>query len=281
MRLAAFINLGQYAARGRRSGCHPGKKAKARSRYVVLAAMLLLVGWPLPMTAQPPAPAQPDVHQPLCPMLEAVARANSLPLDVFVRVIWRESHLQPDVVGPVTRDGERAQGIAQFMPGTAAERKLIDPFNPKEALPKSGAFLAELRREFGNVGLAIAAYNAGPERVRRFRAGLGDLPEETRRYVLAITGRPVEDWVNPTQELLAAEKGQDATTNCDTLISLLKAEAARATALPNWNVPSWCRDLHRPNTAVCGSVHAAGASTAIPGRLGQRFRSQLLTTLAR
>ena len=62
------------------------------------------------------------------------------------------------------------------MPGTAAERGPFEPFNPVEALPKSGEFLAELRDEFGNLGLAAAAYNAGPQRLRDFLAGLRDLP---------------------------------------------------------------------------------------------------------
>ena len=82
------------------------------------------------------------------------------------------------------------------MPGTAAERGLNEAFNPVEALPKSGEFLAELRDQFGNLGLAAAAYNAGPQRVRDFVAGLRSLPLETRNYVRAITGRPVEFWAN-------------------------------------------------------------------------------------
>src|SRR5205823_6421858 len=77
-----------------------------------------------------------------------------------------ESRFQPAAVGPVTRSGARAQGIAQFMPGTAAERRLLDPFDPVQALPKSAEFLRELRDQFGNLGLAAAAYNAGPRRVQ-------------------------------------------------------------------------------------------------------------------
>ena len=86
-------------------------------------------------------------------------------------MIWQESRFQPDAVGPVTRSGQRAQGIAQFMPYTAAERGLLDPFDPVQALPKSAEFLRELRGQFGNLGLAAAAYNAGPQRVRDWMAG--------------------------------------------------------------------------------------------------------------
>ena len=70
----------------------------------------------------------------------------------FVRLIWRESRFNPSAVSP-----KGAQGIAQFMPGTAGERGLLDPLNPVQALPKSAEFLAELRSQFGNLGLAAAA----------------------------------------------------------------------------------------------------------------------------
>ena len=103
-------------------------------------------------------------------------------------MIWQESGFKPNAVGPMTRSGQRARGVAQFMPGTASDRGLFDLFDPVAALPKSAEFLAELHAEFGNLGLAAAAYNAGPQRVRDWIAGPGGLPAETRNYVIAITG---------------------------------------------------------------------------------------------
>src|SRR5215467_9871332 len=97
-------------------------------------------------------------------------------------------------VGPVTRTGRRAQGIAQFMPMTAAERLLRDPFDPAEALPNSAKFLRDLTEQFGNLGLAAAAYNAGPTRVRDWLAGRRTLPSETQAYVRIVTGRRAEEW---------------------------------------------------------------------------------------
>src|SRR5690349_13672827 len=135
-----------------------------------------------------------DTREAICLMIESAARANDLPLEFFARVIWQESRFQSDAVGPVTRSGQRAQGIAQFMPGTAGERRLLDPFDPVQALPKSAEFLNELRGQFGNLGLAAAAYNAGPKRVQDWLAGIGAMPQETRNYVFAITGTSVEDW---------------------------------------------------------------------------------------
>src|SRR5256885_17087553 len=69
--------------------------------------------------------AAADVRESVCLMIEAAARANDLPLEYFARVIWQESRFQPDAVGPVTRSGQRAPGIAQFMPGTASARGLL------------------------------------------------------------------------------------------------------------------------------------------------------------
>ena len=60
-----------------------------------------------------------------------------------------------------------------------------------QALPKSAEFLGELRDQFGNLGLAAAAYNAGPRRVQEWLAGRGPLPGETRAYVRIITDRSV------------------------------------------------------------------------------------------
>src|SRR5438128_11772006 len=135
-----------------------------------------------------------DTREAMCLMIESAARASGLPLEFFARVIWQESRFQSDAVGPVKRSGQRAQGIAQFMPGTASERRLLDPFDPVQALPKSAELLGELRDQFGKLGLAAAAYNAGPRRVQEWIAGTGGMPQETRNYVLAITGSTVEDW---------------------------------------------------------------------------------------
>jgi len=174
---------------------------------------------------QPAVP--PSAAQSICLMVESAARANGLPVEFFARVIWQESRFRADAVGPVTRSGERAKGIAQFMPGTAAERNLLNPLDPVQALPKSAEFLRELRGEFGNLGLAAAAYNAGPRRVRDWIEGSGSMPSETRNYVLNITGTPVEQWAKSGAD---ADNTQRSGRDCDTLMALLKREPNRFVA---------------------------------------------------
>lgn len=173
-----------------------------------------------PADTKPADPKRADTREALCLIIESAAKANGLPLEFFARVIWQESRFQSDAVGPVTRNGQRAQGIAQFMPGTANQRRLLDPFDPVQALPKSAEFLAELRTQFGNLGLAAAAYNAGPRRVQDWLDGKGQMPWETRNYVSAITGAGVDDWA-------AAIKGgktppDPPPTSCGQLMALLK-----------------------------------------------------------
>src|SRR5262249_57830667 len=128
----------------------------------------------------------------------------------WVGVIGKESRFDPNAVSP-----KGAQGIAQFMPGTAADRGLDDPFEPKSAIVHSADLLADLRNEFGNFGLAAAAYNAGAERVHSWLDGKSSLPAETIGYVYFVTGRDAEEWrhrattlpdslENPTQRVCDA-----------------------------------------------------------------------------
>ena len=86
------------------------------------------------------------------------------------------------------------QGIAQFMPQTAADMGLDNPFDPLQAIPASARLLRNLFQQFGNFGLAAAAYNAGPKRIQDWLSKKGGLPEETQGYVKVITGREAENF---------------------------------------------------------------------------------------
>jgi hypothetical protein len=174
----------------------------------------------IPMQKPAETARETDTREAMCLMIESAARANDLPLEFFARVIWQESRFQSDAVGPVTRGGQRAEGIAQFMPGTANERRLLDPFDPVQALPKSAEFLNELRSQFGNLGLAAAAYNAGPRRVQEWLAGTGPMPLETRNYVVAITGTTVDDWATSGKNGKMPDRAP--STSCRGLMALLK-----------------------------------------------------------
>ena len=164
--------------------------------------------------------ASPAAATSVCLLVESAAGAHGLPFEFFARLIWQESRFKPNAIGPMTRGG-RAQGIAQFMPSTASERGLFDPFDPVAALPKAAEFLEELHAQFGNLGLAAAAYNAGPRRVRDWLDGHGALPAETRQYVLAITGRTADEWAASRAD---GDKGPLRHTSCAELVAMLKDE---------------------------------------------------------
>ncbi len=93
----------------------------------------------------------------LLPCHKQEAQKDGLPVGFFTRLIWKESGFDPGAISPAG-----AQGVAQFMPRTASSRGLLNPFKPVEALRESASYLHELLQSFGNVGLAAAAYNAGP-----------------------------------------------------------------------------------------------------------------------
>jgi hypothetical protein len=118
-----------------------------------------------------PQPAAANRGANLCELMVTAAMANGLRPEFFARLIWQESRFQPHAICPITRSGARALGIGQFMPRIAAERQLIDPLDPSQALPISAKLLRDLQVEFGNLGLAAAAYNAGAQRVRDWLAG--------------------------------------------------------------------------------------------------------------
>ncbi|MCJ2015745.1 lytic transglycosylase domain-containing protein [Methylobacterium sp. J-076] len=152
----------------------------------------MALGLARPALAVPSEGATETVEQALCRLIDDSAKARSLPVAFLTRLIWRESSFRVGVVSPAG-----AQGVAQFMPGTAKERGLLDPFDPEQAIPHAAHLLADLKRQFGNLGLAAAAYNGGPTRVTNWLSGSGGLPAETRAYVMAITGRAPEEWRTP------------------------------------------------------------------------------------
>ena len=197
-------------------------------------ALALMLAWNTAGEAQPraPGPSGPDgteeraepAQASTCDLIEDAAAASGLPVDYFTRLIWRESSFRPWVVSPVG-----AQGIAQFMPGTAAERGLLDPFDPLQAIPASAQLLEALAERFGNLGLAAAAYNAGPRRVEEWLAGTGGMPRETRNYVAAVTGRTVEEWRDATEEM--EPEGSETPPTCVDVLAALNAPPLSNAAL--------------------------------------------------
>jgi Transglycosylase SLT domain/SPOR domain len=175
------------------------------------------VGEPPAGQAPPKLPSVEDI----CRTIETAAAENDLPVDFFTRLIWQESRFNTRAV---SRAG--ARGIAQFMPRTAIWRGLVDPFDAVEALRESADYLRELRKQFGNLGLAAAAYNGGSGRVQNWLDGRGGLPSETRAYVRIITGHSADDWRSP--EPPDEQSGSPKGIPCPQIANLVRSSPERS-----------------------------------------------------
>src|SRR6516225_567103 len=189
--------------------------------------------------APPPQPLPDHAPKTVCALIEAAAAVKQIPVCYLTRLIWKESTFHPTAISP-----KGAEGIAQFMPGTAALRQLSDPFDPQEAIPAAASYLHDLSARFGNLGLAAAAYNAGEQRVTDWIARVGGLPWETQDYVLSITGRSAEEWAKPDADKDASgteAKPKPAETCLAVAAALAKpgAGSAVAASLPKGPWAPW------------------------------------------
>ncbi len=188
----------------------------------VLAALLLSLAVPAQhFSARAEAGTGETVDQAVCRFIEAAAQDHAIPRGFLTRLIWRESSFRADVVSHAG-----AQGIAQFMPGTAVERGLVDPFDPEQAIPEAAAYLGDLKARFGNLGLAAAAYNGGATRVANWLDSGGGLPRETRGFVLNVTGYSAEEWAALAAGEIEAIAAADEDRPCIELATFLRGPRA-------------------------------------------------------
>ena len=165
-------------------------------RCVVLSLISALILCSSPRAAVKSETAKAAYAAEVCALLSHHAQRNKLPVDFFTRLIWKESIFDAQAVSPVG-----AEGIAQFMPGTAKLRGLKNSFDHREALAVAAEYLAFLTEKFGNLGLAAAAYNFGEDGTSAWLQNRRTLPNETEDYVLAITGHAAAEWRAPKTTL--------------------------------------------------------------------------------
>jgi peptidoglycan DL-endopeptidase CwlO len=117
---------------------------------------------------------------PYARLFESAASRHGVPATLLAAVARQESAYDPNAVSPAG-----ARGLMQLMPATA--RGLgVDPMDPSQAVDGAARLLKDLIDRFGEVDLALAAYNAGPGAVLR-HDGIPPYPE-TQRYVPAVLG---------------------------------------------------------------------------------------------
>ena len=150
----------------------------------------------------PTTPAQgataPQAPSDLQPVIASNATKYGVDPDLLTRQLHKESGFQN--LGP---NKAGATGVAQFTPDTAKQYG-IDPTDPVQSVEGQAHYMADLSKQFGNSGLALAAYNWGPGNVSKWLASGADpkkLPDETSDYVRVVSGAPIENWLPTGKQL--------------------------------------------------------------------------------
>ena len=127
-----------------------------------------------------PQPSKPAASAPFREIVEAVAARYGMDADLITSVISVESNFDPKAVSR-----RSARGLMQLLPGTAERLGVRNIFDPQENIDAGTRYLRDLLKRYKNdLVLALAAYNAGPERVQQY----GRVPpySETISYVRRV-----------------------------------------------------------------------------------------------
>jgi transglycosylase-like protein with SLT domain len=153
-----------------------------------------------------PVPAKPTVKPPYRELVEAAAARYSVDADLIASVIAVESNFDPKAVSR-----KKARGLMQLLPETAARLGVRNIEDPQENIDAGTRYLRELLQRYNNnLVLALAAYNAGPERIQRY----GRVPPfaETISYVRRVK-RGYENSKSNTLKKSAARAESMAATS--------------------------------------------------------------------
>jgi len=154
--------------------------------------------------SMPDIACDPVPEESVAPILMGAAQRESLDPKLLTAVIEQESGFRPCAISD-----KGAQGLMQLMPDTSDRFSVKDPFDSKQNIDAGAKYLKELITKYsGNLGLALGAYNAGPDAVDQ-AGGIPNIPE-TADYVKSIltklglqttsgqTPAPITDPVPPT-----------------------------------------------------------------------------------
>ena len=210
----------------------------------------------------------PRVTGPYAKLIRKAARKNGVDGALIQRVIAAESNFNAHAVSP-----KDAFGLMQLLPETAERYSVANLFDPAQNIDAGTRYLKALLEQYkGNLSLALAAYNAGPQMVQRY-GGVPPFPE-TQSYVRRITGQMAK--------IGARERGAAASNRAEWARAMtenglepssasrtkhLRARSARSRkAHPGWPAETASRG------ATAAGFGAAGGSSAAPGADSCRSR---------
>ena len=152
-----------------------------------------------------PVPRQPEVKPPFRELVEAAAARFAMDADLIWSVIAVESNFDPKAVSQ-----KNARGLMQLLPETAARLGVVNIFDPKENIEGGTRYLHDLLLRYsGDLALALAAYNAGPEKVQLY----GRVPPiaETVSYVRRVKQNYEKSKANAPAKLMTLPSTTTAT----------------------------------------------------------------------
>lgn len=118
--------------------------------------------------------------------IQKAAEQYDIPVGILAALLEQESAYRPDIINGTTKSSAGALGIAQFLPGTAAQMG-VDPLDPASAIPGAAKYLRHLMDTYGfDLKTAIYAYNAGPGNVQKYGVGA---TEENKNYYPGIIAK--------------------------------------------------------------------------------------------
>jgi soluble lytic murein transglycosylase-like protein len=120
------------------------------------------------------------------PTIQKAAEEYDIPVGILAALLEQESAYRPEIINGTTKSSAGALGIAQFMPGTAAEMG-VNPLDPESAIPGAAKYLRHLMDTYGfDLKTAIYAYNAGPGTIQQYGIGATD---ENKNYYPGIIAK--------------------------------------------------------------------------------------------
>ena len=110
-------------------------------------------------------------------LIRSAAKDNDLDPELLIALVYVESGGNSRAVSP-----KKASGLTQLMAGTAKDLGVTNVFDPRQNISGGARYLKQQMDSFGQVSLALAAYNAGPTRVKTRNR----LPSETQKYIKKV-----------------------------------------------------------------------------------------------